>query len=442
MPASPSVMWKRGWRLVLLGTAPAILLGSIFFLGAYLPLPSMVLFALTSACLIGALAQPSVRDELAELRAAPPIILLFGLVIGAGLVSLARWALGLSGTLNTSATVLELIRLCGLASLFVLGCVMGGSARRARDFVTVLLALGGVYAGAALLIFLSGGQIAHHPGRLLGGFYSANTAGTLLGVLSLLATAMLLRRWRRSAPAAGARRVTEMAIVMAPLMGLCGLLIACLLLTASRAAIAATAGALIVLIALEALQARRSRRSLFVLAGGLVAVGVVLAAAGNSLFLDRYLTSDIAAANRLVMLQAHWSAFLTTPIWGFGLGSYPEVNNLILTPENFAALSHTVVLHNTYVQWLEEAGLVGAVPMFLLIGCILGVTTFGAARGRPNRTLLTGLLLASAVVLVHASLDVSLHIPSFTGLWSLLLGLGFALAQAPGEQQRAEAADA
>lgn len=435
---SPSAWWGQGRRFVLLGAAPAILFVSAFFLGAYLPLPSMVLFALTSACLIAALTQAGARDQLAGLRFVVPIMALFGVVIGVGLWTLTRWTPGGVASLNTSATVLEMIRLCGLASLFVLGCIMGATAERARASIRGLLVLGGLYACASLLIFVSGGQIGHHPGRLLGGFYSANTAGTLLGVLSLLAAAMILRQLRRATRQSPARRIAELA----PLMAIAGLFTACLLLTASRAALAATGVALVVLVVLEACQNRVSKRGLLALAAGFVAVVLILLATGNTLFVDRYQTSDIDAANRLILLQAHWRAFLTSPVFGFGLGSYPEVNNQILTPDNFGALSDTIVLHNTYLQWLEEAGVAGAVPMFLLIGWILGVTAWRAAGRRQNRTLLVGLLLASAVVLFHASVDVSLHSPTFTGLWSLLLGLGFALAQAPKDPRRSEVADA
>lgn len=428
--------WRRH---VLIGTPVAILLVSAFFLGAYLPLPSLVLFALTSACLVAALTHSEVRAELAGIGSVIPVMVLFGAVIGAALWSLTPWTPGgahplwawVDGagatTLNTSATVLEIIRLLGLASLFVLGCVLGGSAERARTTIGVILVLGGVYACVSLLIFLGAGQIRHHDGRLLGGFYSANTAATLLGVLSVLAAAWILRRWRRNARQTPATQIAELA----PLLAAAGLFIACLLLTASRAAIGATGVALVVLLVLDAFQNRMSRWAVLLFAGGILLVVTALLAAGNTLFVDRYQTSEVDGAYRMVMLQSHWRAFLASPLFGFGLGSYPEVNNQIITPETFGPLSDTIVLHNTYAQWLEEAGLVGAIPMFLLIAWILGVTAWRTSQTRRNRTALIGLLLASMIVLFHASVDVSLHIPTFTGLWSLLLGLGFALSQAP-----------
>lgn len=439
----------RSRRWAVLGAAPAILLVSAFAFGAYRPLPSLVLFAATSACLVLALTRDRARAELAGLQSVIPVGVLFSAVIGAALWSLTPWTpagpaapwawveAGIGGggaaTLNASATALEIIRLLGLASLFLMGCILGATSSRARSALGIILVLGVLYAGVALLTFLSGAQVRHHPGRLLGGFYSANTAATLLAMLSLLAAAWVLRTWRHGG---GQALPTRIAALSPPLAAL-ALFGACLLLTASRAGILAAGLAMAVLLALEAVQNPRSRRAAAILAGGLVLVGASLLATGSASFADRYQTAEADAAYRLVMLRAHWPVFLEAPVFGQGLGSFAQINARIVTPETFGPLTDTVVLHNTYLQWLEEAGLAGAAPMFLLIGWILAVTIRGAAQSRQNRTLLTALLLASAVALAQAAVDVSLHVPTITGLWSLLLGLGFALSQV-----RRSAADA
>jgi hypothetical protein len=68
--------------------------------------------------------------------------------------------------------------------------------------------------------------------------------------------------------------------------------------------------------------------------------------------------------------------------------------------------------------------------MFLLIVVVLGVTAWRTFRRPRNQSLLTGLLCASLIVLLHAGVDVSLNTLSFCAFWSLLLGLGFGLSQA------------
>ncbi|CAN5416262.1 hypothetical protein BH10PSE2_BH10PSE2_09960 [soil metagenome] len=438
-PVSASIV-----RPILLGAAPAVLFAANFLFGAYLPIPSLVLVALAALGLATACAFPSVRNDLGSLRSIWPAGVMFAITIGVALWSLTPWVpdgphplwawAGLPGaaTLNTSATILEIIRLCGLACFFTIGCILGVASDRARETIRIILILGAVYAGLSLVSFLTGAQLGHRTGRLLGGFYSPNTAGTLLGVLTLLSIAWILHRWRKSEGAKQADRIA----VLAPLIAIGAVLIATLLLTASRAAIGATALALVILLLTEAIANRRSRLPLLLAGAGLLASIGAFAVLGNSLILDRFNAMDLARDDRMVIFQSHWRAFLASPLMGYGLGTYPEVNNMVMTADTFGPLSATIVLHNSYLQWLEEAGVIGATPMFLLIAWIVGCTLWRTIGNSRNLTLLIGLLLATMVVLIHAAVDVSLHIPTFAAFWALLLGLGFALSQARSRRRR------
>ena len=135
-----------------------------------------------------------------------------------------EWAgLPPASTLNRSATVLEIIKLLGLASVFVLGCLLGTRADHARTAFAVILGIGALYAGMSLVLYLGGGQIAHGDRRLAGGFYSANVAGTQFGVLMLMASAWAVRRWGRAAGRPLAERITDLA----PILALILLFLAC-----------------------------------------------------------------------------------------------------------------------------------------------------------------------------------------------------------------------
>ncbi len=204
-----------------------------------------------------------------------------------------------------------------------------------------------------------------------------------------------------------------------------------LLLTASRAAIGLTTLTVAVYLGWAALDNRRSRWPLIAGGGLLVTCAIVLLVQGNTLFADRFADLADGDATRSAVGEAHWRAFLDSPLLGYGLGGYPQVNNQIMTAQNAAALSASVIQHNAFLQWLEEAGLLGALPMFALIGLILAVTAWRTYRRQRSRPLLVGLLAASFLVLTHATVDVSLNTPSFEAFWALLLGLGFALSQAP-----------
>lgn len=426
-----------------LGVVPAVLYLGHFFLGAVLDIPALTLLAVLSGLLCVALAHPRARADLTALTPVWPLVLLFGLVIGAALLSLTPWAPGgahpiwvwvdggQAASLNRSATLIEVVKLIGLAAVFVLGCLMGADAGRARRSLQAILWLGGAYALIGLVLFLAGDQTAYGSDRLAAGFFTPNVAGTQFGVLAVLATSWAIRQWRRHDRAPVTRRISEVA----PAVALILLFLVCLLMTASRGAMGATALGIVLVMGWEAIDNRRARLSL--IAGGclLVVVAFVMLVRGNGLFLDRF--SDVTAAGDLrgVVNQAHWRAFLASPLSGYGLGSYPELNNMIMTAPNAEALSLSVVLHNVYLQWLVEGGVVGAAPMFLLIAVLIGITVWRAIRRPRNRGLLVGLLACSLLVLVHGAVDVSLNTPSFVAFWTLLLGLGFALSQASGSRR-------
>jgi O-antigen ligase len=426
-----------------LGLVPAMIYLAHAFFGAARDLPALILFALSSLALAVALTVPASRRRLAEMTPVWPVLAPFAAVVGVALLTLTPWVPGgphpiwawaglpPASTLNKSATTIEIIKLLGLGTVFVLGCLLGARPERARTALGWLLGLGGLYAVIALCLFLAGGQVIA-DGRLTGGFASANIAGTQFGVLVVLAVAWGVRRWSQGERMAMAARIADLAPVIALIL----LFATCLLLTASRAAISATGVALVLFTGWAALDDRRSRWRLMVVGGLLVVSAVVLVAQGNSLFVDRFGGLATGDDTRAAVTEAHWRAFLDAPLFGYGLGSYPQVNNQIMTTANAAALSASVIQHNAYLQWLEEAGLVGAAPMFVLVAVVLGLTGWRAFRRRRNRALVVGLLAASVVVLLHAAVDVSLNTPSFEAFWALLLGLGFALAQAPSSRNR------
>lgn len=421
----------------MLGVVPALILIAHFFFGATLDLPALTMFAVLSLVLAVALAAPTAREDLARMTPFWGLTLPFVAVLAVAGLSLTplvpggphpmwEWAgLPPASTLNRSATILEVIKLLGLAAVFVLGCLLGARSRRARSALLVLLALGAIYAAISLVMFLARLQPVGGA-RLTGGFYSANIAATQLGVLLVLTTAWLVRQWSRTGSMPTSTRIGELA----PALALILLFTACLLLTASRAGIAATAIALALFLGWAALDDRRSRWPLIAGGGFVILCVLVLIIQGNGLFADRYGDLPDGDTTRTLVAQAHWRAFLDSPLMGYGLGSYSQVNNQIMTTSNAQALSASVIQHNAYLQWLEEAGLIGAIPMFGLIATILGVTAWRAWGRTRNRVLVVGLLAASVLVLLHATVDVSLNTPSFEAFWALLLGFGFALSQA------------
>ena len=416
-----------GMRLALALTPLLIFVGHMLY-GAEHALAAQWHALLSAALATLVIAYPPAGRQLARIdfKWLAPLLII---VLGVAAASLTRlWpvepqrlaafpAMPSAGSINLSSTLLEMTRLAALACVFLLGCVHGARRRWARSTLAALLALGTLYAVIELAVFLTGHQILG-GGRLTGGFTSANSGALVFGMLTVLALAAGLRAWRDRH---GAR-----CLVAAAQTALFAL---CLFLTASRMGLAATVVAAAVLVLWDFL-ARAD------LAGALILLGLMVAAAvsavllsGDTLLVARAATIDNDLDVRLQIFQPHWQAFLKAPLAGYGLGSFNDVNQMVMTRDNYGVLEPIRAAHNAYLQWLEEAGLLGAVPLFLLLAAILLPAARRASKPTPDAAALRGLLAASIVVILLALTDFGLQIPSIAASWAFTLGITHAMTQ-------------
>jgi O-antigen ligase len=386
------------------------------------------------------LLAPWARQDAARTRGLLVPALLFTAVIAYGLWTLApagpglahpawRLAPGAAGaiTLDRQATVLALVKLLGLASVFLIGVVMGGASARARIFLILLTYACGAYAAWAFVAFTTdphhvlGITRPYHEDRLGASFFSANSAGMLFGmgvVLSLGLVADLVRRGVHSA-----LTIAFPAVCLA-LSGVC------LALSASRGAMAATAlagAALAVAYALDPRSGVFVRLRWPLVAGA--AVLLALFAWSSQTLVARLMqtTGDLAARREII--GVHWSVFQSRPLLGQGLGAFEAANRLAMTPDNFDRLWSVRAAHNVYLQWLEEAGWPAALAMFLCIAWILGAILAGRGRRPPMVGWVLAVLAASLVPILHGLVDYGLQVPSLAAFWACLLGVGFGLTQ-------------
>lgn len=430
--------WTPGWWaqdarwLALL--APGLVFAGHALYGAMLPKTALTL-AFLAALLLGAcLAAPKLRRELGRIRDLRLPAALFGAVVVVGLWSMTPlvpggphpvWAyVGISpgaATLDKSQTLLELIKLLGLACVFGVGLAAGSSDERARLAINTILAMGATLGLWSFLSF-AGGALGPNVHRLGATFAAPNTAATLFGMLLMLAIGAGASR-ARSAPSALRFSST------APFAG-AGLIFAvCLLATASRGGLAAMAAGLLTYAVLQVFsgKAKLSRTTLGA-AAAMVGGALLLALAGDQL-IARLMGEGWELAGRREVFEAHWQAFSGAPWMGYGLGSFDTLNRLLLDARNAENIWTIRAAHNVYLTWLEQAGLLGALPMFAALAVTLARTT----RNGLRRTRMTGpifaLLAADAVVLAHGVTDFALETYSMASFWSLLLGLQFAVAQ-------------
>ncbi len=385
------------------------------------------------------------RQGQGTLRRIAAPLLLFVLALAVGLISLLplsldaphlAWRLvGIPSTpsVDHSRTVIELIKLLGLACIFAVGVILGQSRRRTEFFFAASAALGAGYGLWAFLSFLTApdtimgfGEKALFRERLTASFLSPNTAGTFFGAALVIAVGVLIQQLSRSRAASGGRPALA-AVLSAAAVPFAVVLttLSALMLTASRTAILATGGVLFLLIIAEAIARRWSIK---VLLGVLVPVGVAAMAGAlaisGSLFLARIAVVSNETLSRTLIYGPHWRLIKAFSLQGFGLGSFEVVHHGLLTPQQIPYVWDVRAMHNVYMQWLEGAGWLGSIPMFGC--CLILLLSIGWKSVTRDSAAYTGRMIlgASGVILLHGFTDFALENPSLAGFWACLLGVG------------------
>lgn len=333
-----------------------------------------------------------------------------------------------AATVDKSATLLEIIKLMGLGCFFLVGAVTAAGDARARTAVQIIIGVGAVFS---LWMFFAhvtgdvagGGQRSISGGyRLEARFLAANTAGTFFAMLSVLALAPIASELRSNK-----RRDRFFRLALYGSAGL--IFLVCLLMTGSRGGFLAACTGFVAFALLQVFAGDlRLTRATLAIGSGVILLGVVLALTGD-LLITRLMEGGLQDAARTNITAVHLQAFEAAPWMGYGLGSFEPVNRSLMDALNFKDLWSIRAVHSVYLGWLEEAGILGALPMFACIG-ILAVSAVGrAARRTRMLNHVFALIAVSVVVLVHGLSDFALQTYAVAAFWSYLLGLAFRLSQ-------------
>jgi O-antigen ligase len=390
------------------------------------------LFAgLYAAFLVGLLASCGwARRDLARLRGIKIELALFAVLVVAVSWSLGPWGPGGAHpvwsyttdragalTVDRSALLLNILQLLGLACLFVSARVVGASEARGRWFLRIAVLAIGVYATLAFLDHIG---VRRNP-RLIATLLSPNSAATVFGAGLLLAVAATANRLRRQRGLAMLKRGDPEAVAA---LGVAGILAVALMMTASRAGLAATLIGLGLFLVWEAIAQRQRLR---VAAGlGVVAVLLAVSALGlrsAGLVAERFDKAGQDADVRQAIFAPHWEAFLSSPWFGFGLGSFPTINQLVATQDNLRMLFDVRAVHNLYLQWLEEAGVIGALAMAALFVVLLWPVVRGGLKEGVVGAWSRAAACAAVVFLLHGVTDFALQVPAIQALAVLVLGV-------------------
>lgn len=451
--ASPSRSSRGGVRSLALSEKVAIgvLLGLVFMaviaFGASEISTACLFSGVYAAFLIGLLATcPWARRDLARLRGLAIEAPLFLVLLLAVLWALGPWGPGGAHpvwsyvpdklgalTVDRSALLLNVLQLLGLACLFVAARVIGVSEARSRWFLRIAVLAIGVYAALAFVDHVG----LRRSSRLVATLLSPNSAATVFGGGLLLAVAATINRVRRQRGLAMLKRGDPEAVAC---LAIVGVLLTALLLTASRAGLAATLVGLGLMLVWEAIAQRQRLRVVAGLgAAALILVIGALSLRSTELVAERLNNTGQDIAIRTAIFTPHWEAFQASPWFGFGLGSFPTVNQLVATQENLRVLFDVRAVHNLYLQWLEEGGIVGAVAMALLFIVLIWPILRGGLREGTAATWARATACAALIFLLHGVTDFALQAPAIQALAVLILGVVGSMSAGAGASRQARA---
>lgn len=319
-------------------------------------------------------------------------------------------------SVDPEATWVEIVKLCGLALLFILAYRHASNVSRLSWTLRVMAGLTALWACWALILLATGARGGDGVDRLSGTFASPNVAASVLaaGLFCLMAL-QALKGGRRSV---GFRSSDLFAAWCALAIG------GALILTASRSGVmifTLLAGGWLIapLMDRNRLAEQPARRKLVLGLAGFAAAAL-FAWTGSGL-LERIGGLGDEAANRKVIIATYSEAARESPVFGHGLGSTPRISRLLITPENDAVMWTIRAAHNLPVQWWLETGLVGLGLAALLAALLLG----GAVRrlAPVPRRALSPLLLISAFMLLQGLVDYAAQVYSVALMWAFIVGL-------------------
>lgn len=358
-----------------------------------------------------------------------------------------RLRAGLSGrvTVDPDLTAIGLIRLTTGALVFWLAAQLGSSAARAYAVLTgiVVVEIGyGIYGLVMLMLAQSNGGPADSATFLTATFSNRNTYATYAGMGVVICFSMLWRTFRRERDGhlGGLRMLTTAVIRMAGGVGALWLgalfvLLACLLLSASRGGVLSTFCGLATLFFLTTRnRGRKHFRTKETMAGRFILVGlcggaIVLALLiFGDLLLGRVSDSGLADAGRLFVYRTTSDAIMSSPVLGWGYGSFVSVFPMFFDGSGDVFVSWDLA-HNTYLEIFLGCGLLAG---SLLIAAVVwpAVACARGALARERDASLPAIGAAvSALVGLHALVDFSLQYPGVSLTYALVLGFGFAQAR-------------
>jgi O-antigen ligase len=340
-------------------------------------------------------------------------------------------------SLTSADSITSLMRMLSYALVFFLSFYYCQAREKAKSVFLALMSAGFVYSLYGLFIYFGKYGLVlwfNNPGSLstvsstfINKNHFATFAGlTLICTLALLTEGINISASYNSGGNLGWQRFFENLIIRAWFPALVFMIIGtALILSNSRGGFfSSLLGVFVLLTALHLNQQTRNYYVLWLTAIFVILSSLIFNLSGDSLLtrLDAQgLTDDI----RKTVFKLTWSAILTNPWLGFGLGSFEEVFPLYKNHDFPSTLTYPFVqdyAHNTYLEVLFELGIPAGLALFYCFFRLAWICFKGLlVRKRDWIYPATG-LSATALIAAHASVDFSMQIPAIPYTYLLLMG--------------------
>lgn len=336
---------------------------------------------------------------------------------------------GWRAPLTPDAAGLEALKLLGAGACALSAAVLARSRVRAIRLTNWLVVGGGAYVLLSLWLwrwdpfYVWGIAKGGHTWSFTGSLLSANAAGCVFGMISLLSLG-LAQSMSRSLDL-HAPRLRELLLFGAACLGVVAAL-AATALTGSRTSLILTAVMTALLAIVDLNRIHDGTRLPRLIGAGVLGVIFLTVALGVGL-------APIAAktgigeefGTRLAAYGDYWKAAVAAPWSGYGAGAFAVVNAAILPGDRMDDRWSFAAAHCAPLQALLEGGL----PFLLLLAAVLLTSIIQPlhawlARKAASAAGLAA-LAAGLLALGCSAVDVALNIPAIAAFFATALGLAW-----------------
>ena len=345
--------------------------------------------------------------------------------------SLLRTPLEGAISIDPDGTAAAIIRLFAYAGIFWLALQLCWPRRRAETLFLTLSFAAFAYSAYGLVEEFSGAKMvlwfnkAAYLNSVTATFINRNNYAAYDGLGLICASGMLIKEIAVLVSRQPSRRAEILALLQA-LSGWRGILLlgwvlscAALAMSDSRGGVVSTFAGLLALVAAVGVSRTLQRRYVLIIAGSVLAAGVVVSSLSGAQLVERLAETDLSQEGRPLVYALLRRQIVEAPWLGTGYGTFEEAFRPIQTE---AIRGRWDRAHDTYLENALELGIPAAF-LLNLSAAALFIRCLAGLRTRHRDAIYPAIGIGASILLAcHSLIDFSLEIPAITATYALIMG--------------------